>query len=176
MCVCARVCVRACVCACVCVCARTCLQESVNMMNEGEQYDIAVDAIMSGTERLFASMGNTQEMVKQAKILAEATSSLVNAIKLEAENENDPGEWVYQSCMPQLVTLVLTIKFLILCGPFVFVFDSKYDKSSFCCCCFQMHGVDCLMPLRAWQRPRPRWWKQPKQLLATHRMKLPRRL
>lgn len=61
------------------------------MMNEGEQYDIAVDAIVSGTERLFASMGNTQEMVKQAKILAEATSSLVNAIKLEAENETDPG-------------------------------------------------------------------------------------
>ena len=62
------------------------------MMNEGEQYDIAVDAIMSGTERLFSSMGNTQEMVKQAKILAEATSSLVNAIKLEAENETDPGK------------------------------------------------------------------------------------
>ena len=32
-----------------------------------------------------------QEMVRQAKILAEATSSLVNAIKLEAEVESDPG-------------------------------------------------------------------------------------
>ena len=35
-------------------------------------------------------MGNAQEMVKQAKLLAEATSALVNAIKLESENENDP--------------------------------------------------------------------------------------
>ncbi len=46
---------------------------------------------MNATERLFGSMGNAQEMVRQAKILAEATSSLVNAIKLEAENESDPG-------------------------------------------------------------------------------------
>ena len=37
-----------------------------------------------------SSMGNAQEMVKQAKLLAEATSALVNAIKLESENENDP--------------------------------------------------------------------------------------
>ena len=37
-----------------------------------------------------SSMGNAQEMVKQAKILAEATSALVNAIKLEAESETDP--------------------------------------------------------------------------------------
>ena len=56
-------------------------------------------------EWLFASMGNTQEMVKQAKILAKATSSLINAIKLEAENEIEPGEWVHQSCMPQLVRI-----------------------------------------------------------------------
>ncbi len=60
-------------------------------MNEGDHYDTAMNAIMAGTERLFSSMGNTQEMVKQAKILAEATSRLVNAIKLEAENEDDPG-------------------------------------------------------------------------------------
>ncbi len=58
---------------------------------EGGAYDTAVDAILSATERLFSSMGNAQEMVRQAKILAEATSSLVNAIKLEAENETDPG-------------------------------------------------------------------------------------
>ena len=37
-----------------------------------------------------SSMGNAQEMVKQAKILAEATSALVNAIKLEADAETDP--------------------------------------------------------------------------------------
>ena len=59
--------------------------------SDSGQYDVAVDAILSATERLFSSMGNAQEMVRQAKILAEATSSLVNAIKLEAENETDPG-------------------------------------------------------------------------------------
>ena len=64
------------------------------LAGEGDQYDAAVDAILSATERLFSSMGNAQEMVRQAKILAEATSSLVNAIKLEAERETDPGGWV----------------------------------------------------------------------------------
>ena len=38
---------------------------------------------------LSSSMGNPQEMVKQAKILAEATSSLVNAIKFEAQYDSD---------------------------------------------------------------------------------------
>lgn len=37
-----------------------------------------------------SSMGNAQEMVRQAKLLAEATSSLINAIKREAEAETDP--------------------------------------------------------------------------------------
>ena len=37
----------------------------------------------------YSAMGNAQEMVKQAKILAEATSSLVNAIKREAQDERD---------------------------------------------------------------------------------------
>ena len=39
---------------------------------------------------LSCSMGNAQEMVRQAKLLAEATSSLINAIKREAEAETDP--------------------------------------------------------------------------------------
>ena len=42
------------------------------------------------TDHTHRAMGNAQEMVKQAKILAEATSALVNAIKLEAEAETDP--------------------------------------------------------------------------------------
>ena len=37
-----------------------------------------------------SSMGNAQEMVRQAKLLAEATASLINAIKREAEAETDP--------------------------------------------------------------------------------------
>ena len=57
---------------------------------EGDRYDEAVEAILAATERLFNSMGNAQEMVRQAKLLAEATSSLINAIKREAEAETDP--------------------------------------------------------------------------------------
>eukprot|EP00731_Ephydatia_muelleri_P016952 Em0010g50a len=64
------------------------IKEGVRM--EAGQYDEACEAILAATDRLFSSMGNAQEMVKQAKLLAEATSALVNAIKLESENENDP--------------------------------------------------------------------------------------
>ena len=39
---------------------------------------------------MFNCMGNTPEMVHQAKTIARATSSLVHGIKLEAESQNDP--------------------------------------------------------------------------------------
>lgn len=74
---------------------RSCVQDGMAVGSDGGQYDMAVNNIMCATESLFSSMGNAQEMVRQAKILAEATSSLVSAIKLEAENENDPGEASY---------------------------------------------------------------------------------
>ena len=35
-------------------------------------------------------MGNAQEMVHQAKTLAQASSSLVNIIKFKADSETDP--------------------------------------------------------------------------------------
>ena len=38
---------------------------------------------------MFNNMGNTAEMVQQAKIIARATSSLVHGIKLEAEGQTD---------------------------------------------------------------------------------------
>lgn len=48
-------------------------------------YDEACDRIVTATDKLFSSVGNAGEMVKQAKLLAMATSQLVNAIKGEAE-------------------------------------------------------------------------------------------
>ncbi|XP_071788038.1 talin-1-like isoform X4 [Asterias amurensis] len=48
-------------------------------------YDDACDKIMTATEKLFSSVGNAAEMVKQAKILATATSKLVDAIKGDAD-------------------------------------------------------------------------------------------
>ncbi|XP_047132289.1 talin-2 isoform X2 [Hydra vulgaris] len=53
------------------------------------QYDSACDDILNATDRLFNSMGNAGEMVKQAKILAQATSQLVNGIKGDAEGQSD---------------------------------------------------------------------------------------
>ena len=64
------------------------IKKGVQMDNIA-QYDEACEAILAATDRLFSAMGNAQEMVKQAKILAEATSSLVNAIKREAQDERD---------------------------------------------------------------------------------------
>ena len=40
-------------------------------IKSGGQYDSACDDILNATDRLFNSMGNASEMVKQAKILAQ---------------------------------------------------------------------------------------------------------
>ncbi|KAI1905173.1 hypothetical protein AGOR_G00013410 [Albula goreensis] len=49
----------------------------------------ATDRILDVTENIFSSMGDAGEMVRQARILAQATSDLVNAIKADAEGETD---------------------------------------------------------------------------------------
>ncbi|KAM9590959.1 talin-1-like isoform 1-T1 [Morphnus guianensis] len=53
------------------------------------RYDQATDTILNITENIFSSMGDAGEMVRQAHILAQATSDLVNAIKADAEGETD---------------------------------------------------------------------------------------
>uniref|UniRef100_A0A8C2JYA8 Talin 1 n=1 Tax=Cyprinus carpio TaxID=7962 RepID=A0A8C2JYA8_CYPCA len=49
----------------------------------------ATDRILDVTDNIFSSMGDAGEMVRQARILAQATSDLVNAIKADAEGETD---------------------------------------------------------------------------------------
>ena len=46
------------------------MREGSNL-KAGGQYDSACDDILNATDRLFNSMGNAGEMVKQAKILAQ---------------------------------------------------------------------------------------------------------
>ncbi|CAM9487463.1 talin-2 [Lampetra fluviatilis] len=53
------------------------------------RYDCATDTIITATESIFSSTGNAGEMVKQARLLAQATSDLINAIKVDAEAEGD---------------------------------------------------------------------------------------
>ncbi|XP_068221988.1 talin-2 isoform X2 [Palaemon carinicauda] len=52
-------------------------------------HDEAVETILISSEKLFASQGNASEMVRQAKILAQATSHLIQSIKFEAESQTD---------------------------------------------------------------------------------------
>ena len=45
----------------------------------------AVDNILAASDRLFAAQGDAGEMVRQARVLAQATAQLIQAIKGEAE-------------------------------------------------------------------------------------------
>ncbi|XP_041355718.1 talin-1-like [Gigantopelta aegis] len=54
-----------------------------------EQHEEAVDQIITVTDRLFSSVGDAHEMVKQARYLAQATSQLVSAIRVQAEGHTD---------------------------------------------------------------------------------------
>lgn len=60
--------------------ARECIQEG------------AVDTIIVATDRLFASTGDTGEMVRQARIVGQATAQLIQTIKGEAEKQTDKEE------------------------------------------------------------------------------------
>ncbi|XP_051989863.1 talin-2-like [Xyrauchen texanus] len=63
-----------------------------NYATRGEpigRYDQATDTIMMVTESIFSSMADAGEMVRQARVLAQATSDLVNAMRIDAEVEVD---------------------------------------------------------------------------------------
>ncbi|XP_056317505.1 talin-2a isoform X1 [Danio aesculapii] len=63
-----------------------------NYATRGEpigRYDQATDTIMNVTDNIFSSMGDAGEMVRQARVLAQATSDLVNAMRSDAEVEVD---------------------------------------------------------------------------------------
>ncbi|XP_049761832.1 talin-2 isoform X1 [Elephas maximus indicus] len=68
------------------------LQHVRQFASHGEpigRYDQATDTIMCVTESIFSSMGDAGEMVRQARVLAQATSDLVNAMRSDAEAEID---------------------------------------------------------------------------------------
>uniref|UniRef100_A0A6A7G0J5 Talin-2-like isoform X3 n=2 Tax=Hirondellea gigas TaxID=1518452 RepID=A0A6A7G0J5_9CRUS len=55
-------------------------------------HDMALDTILTSSDKLMASHGNAAEMVRQAKILATATSTLIQSIKFEAESSSDSSQ------------------------------------------------------------------------------------
>ena len=68
----------------------------INQIRDGHnmagshKYEEACEAILAATEMLVGSMGNAQEMVKQAKILAEASTMLVGTVRAESDGQMDP--------------------------------------------------------------------------------------
>lgn len=52
-------------------------------------HEIAVETIITATDRLFASTGDAGEMVKQARVVGQATAQLIQSIKGEAERQTD---------------------------------------------------------------------------------------
>ena len=48
-----------------------------------------VEAILEATDKLFSSEGDANEMVRQARVLAQATTQLINDIKGEAKSQPD---------------------------------------------------------------------------------------
>uniref|UniRef100_UPI00358E49C6 talin-2-like n=1 Tax=Myxine glutinosa TaxID=7769 RepID=UPI00358E49C6 len=52
-------------------------------------YDHASDTILTATQSIFNCTGDASEMVRQARLLAQATSDLINSIKMDAEAEGD---------------------------------------------------------------------------------------
>lgn len=56
---------------------------------ETSLHEETVETILVSSERLFASEGNSAEMVRQAKVLAQATTELINSIKTEASSVTD---------------------------------------------------------------------------------------
>jgi talin len=56
---------------------------------EEEHHDESIDQILTASDCLFSSVGDAAEMVKQAKILAQATAQLVSSLRQQAESIDD---------------------------------------------------------------------------------------
>ncbi|XP_046826022.1 talin-1 isoform X2 [Vespa velutina] len=52
----------------------------------------AVETILVATDKLFASTGDAGEMVRQARVVGQATAQLIQSIKGEAEKQSDPEQ------------------------------------------------------------------------------------
>jgi talin len=63
--------------------------EEVDEDNDEKHHDESIDQIITASDRLFSSIGDATEMVKQAKILAQATAQLVSSLRQQAESVDD---------------------------------------------------------------------------------------
>lgn len=60
--------------------------EQIANLNHGlvNRQDDSIEKIFHATDNLFSSMGDASEMIRQAKLLAQATTDLINSLKQEA--------------------------------------------------------------------------------------------
>ena len=63
--------------------------EEVDEETDEKHHDESIDQIILASDRLFSSVGDAAEMVKQAKILAQATAQLVSSLRQQAESVDD---------------------------------------------------------------------------------------
>ena len=63
--------------------------EEVDEENEEKHHDESINEIVVASDRLYSSFGDAAEMVKQAKILAQATAQLVSSLRQQAESVDD---------------------------------------------------------------------------------------
>ncbi len=59
-------------------------QKDASLLNNQDQ---SIERIFQATDELFNSMGDASEMIKQARILAQATTDLINSLKQEAHEQ-----------------------------------------------------------------------------------------
>jgi len=73
------------------------LDDLVNHIKQGSdgspvKYDEQCETILNATDRLCNSMGNASVMVKQARLLGQTTSGLVNLLRTEADGANNEDQ------------------------------------------------------------------------------------
>lgn len=64
-------------------------EEDEETPTEQKNHDQSIDQILTASDRLFSSVGDAVEMVKQAKVLAHATAQLVSSLRQQAELASD---------------------------------------------------------------------------------------
>ncbi len=64
-------------------------EEDEENLDYEKHHDQSIDQILTASDRLFSSVGDASEMVKQAKILAQATAQLVSSLRQQAELAGD---------------------------------------------------------------------------------------
>ncbi|CAF0858226.1 unnamed protein product [Rotaria sordida] len=64
-------------------------EDDEEILNVVKNHDQSIDQILTTSDRLFSSVGDAVEMVKQAKILAQATAQLVSSLRQQAELAGD---------------------------------------------------------------------------------------